>query len=68
MTVRKTILHVVAAGVLVAAGTGLAAGTAAAADASSSSSSSASVSVSSAALDTAGLMSQDDSGWQGNGS
>jgi hypothetical protein len=67
MTVRKAILQVVAAGVLVVTGTVLAAGTAAAAEGSSP------VVVASspvvvAAVDGAGLMTQDDSGWQGSGS
>ncbi|MEU6574112.1 hypothetical protein [Streptomyces sp. NPDC046805] len=64
MTVRKTILHVVAAGVLVVTGMGLAAGTAAAADASSSTT----VVAASAASDGVGLIPMGDSGWQGIGS
>jgi hypothetical protein len=66
MTVRKTLLQVITAGVLMVTGVGFAAGTAVAAG--SSSSSTVAVSAASGASDSAGLMSEDDSGWQGTGS
>lgn len=66
MTVRKTLLQVITAGVLMVTGVGFAAGTAVAAGGSSSTTVAASAV--SGASDGVGLMSEDDSGWQGSGS